>query len=329
MALYHSKTNTIADWTGTVTVGNSTGGTQTAAASNLVLPSDWNSVHVQALTLSGNTSGQSTVSGTDIVLAGGQGINLSAATAAGVATVSIGLNDILTGFPLIVPASTGSFTRGAIGVSTGSVFCYPFWLPGYVAFNAIRMLETKSVVTTTVAATATISSYWGLYSLNGETLSLISSLSLGSSLTLSSGSATISFASQTSASGYAYVSTTRNVTGALQSDFGSVNPRLVDLVLGASSIARPGFLWLGLLQRQSTSGGAVGISSGNYANVIATQLTNVLPNGISATNTTDYKNKIPGFGVYTVTQTALPSAIPLTQIAHSITQFPLLSLTST
>lgn len=42
----HAKSNTIADWSGTVTVGDSTGGTSTAAASDLVRPSDWNSAHV-------------------------------------------------------------------------------------------------------------------------------------------------------------------------------------------------------------------------------------------------------------------------------------------
>ena len=42
----HAKSNTIADWSGTVTVGNSTGGSTTMAASDMVRPSDWNSAHV-------------------------------------------------------------------------------------------------------------------------------------------------------------------------------------------------------------------------------------------------------------------------------------------
>jgi len=54
--------------------------TQTAADGGntaLVRPSDWNSSHIQAWTLSGNTSGNSTVSGTEIVLQGGSNITLS------------------------------------------------------------------------------------------------------------------------------------------------------------------------------------------------------------------------------------------------------------
>jgi hypothetical protein len=43
--ILHVKSNTIADFTGTITGFNSTGGTQTIAATNLVRPSDWNSAH--------------------------------------------------------------------------------------------------------------------------------------------------------------------------------------------------------------------------------------------------------------------------------------------
>ncbi len=46
LTVTHAKSNTIADWSGTATVGNSTGGTSTVAASDLVRPSDWNSAHV-------------------------------------------------------------------------------------------------------------------------------------------------------------------------------------------------------------------------------------------------------------------------------------------
>jgi hypothetical protein len=45
LTVQHVKSDTIADFTGTVTVNNSSGGTNTVAATNLVRPSDWNSVH--------------------------------------------------------------------------------------------------------------------------------------------------------------------------------------------------------------------------------------------------------------------------------------------
>jgi hypothetical protein len=43
--IVHFKNVTVPDWSGVVTVGNSTGGTTTAQASDLARPSDWNSAH--------------------------------------------------------------------------------------------------------------------------------------------------------------------------------------------------------------------------------------------------------------------------------------------
>jgi hypothetical protein len=77
MAINHVFTNAVADATGTLTIWNGAT-TATVAATNIVRPSDWNSAHVLASTISGNTAGQSTVSGNDIVLAGGNNITLSA-----------------------------------------------------------------------------------------------------------------------------------------------------------------------------------------------------------------------------------------------------------
>ena len=78
MAISHVKSNPVADFTGTVTVFNSAGQTTTTLASALVRPSDWNSAHNQFLTISGNTAGVSTMSGTNIVLQGGANVTLSA-----------------------------------------------------------------------------------------------------------------------------------------------------------------------------------------------------------------------------------------------------------
>ena len=61
MAIKHVYSNNVADGTNT----------------NVVRPSDWNSYHNQFSTLSGNTAGQSTLSGTNIVLQAGNNITLS------------------------------------------------------------------------------------------------------------------------------------------------------------------------------------------------------------------------------------------------------------
>jgi len=48
----HAKSNTLADWAGTVTVANSAGATVTAVATDLVRPLDWNSGHNVTLNIS-------------------------------------------------------------------------------------------------------------------------------------------------------------------------------------------------------------------------------------------------------------------------------------
>src|SRR6267154_5170800 len=57
-------------------------------ATSVVRPSDWNSSHNQTITLGGNTAGASTISGTGIVLAGGNNVTLSADTLHGSVIIS-------------------------------------------------------------------------------------------------------------------------------------------------------------------------------------------------------------------------------------------------
>lgn len=71
MTLLHAYSQTVADGT----------------ATSVVRPSDWNSGHNQFVTISGNTAGQSTISGTNVVYQGGNNVTLSAITAAGAATI--------------------------------------------------------------------------------------------------------------------------------------------------------------------------------------------------------------------------------------------------
>jgi hypothetical protein len=78
MNLLHVKTNAVPDFTGTVTVYNQTGGSQTIAATDLVRPSDWNSNHKMFLTFEGNTTNSSTLSGTNIPIAGMGAITVGA-----------------------------------------------------------------------------------------------------------------------------------------------------------------------------------------------------------------------------------------------------------
>lgn len=70
MAVSHVFSNAIADAAGTITVWNGAT-TSSVAASDIVKPSAWNSAHNQFLTITGNTSNSSVLSGTNIVFEAG------------------------------------------------------------------------------------------------------------------------------------------------------------------------------------------------------------------------------------------------------------------
>lgn len=105
MALYHAYSQTVADGT----------------ATSVVRPSDWNSGHNQLITISGNTAGQSTISGTNIVYQGGNNVTLSAITAAGAATIVVsGANTSQlagTGTTLNLTNLSGTLNVGSNGVA--------------------------------------------------------------------------------------------------------------------------------------------------------------------------------------------------------------------
>lgn len=109
MQITHVKSNIVPDFTGTVTVYDNSGSTQTVAATNLVRPSDWNSAHALAITLNGNTAGESTVSGTNIIWQGGPNITLSGS--AGTVLISGGAGG---GGGVAVSAGAASVSNGTV-----------------------------------------------------------------------------------------------------------------------------------------------------------------------------------------------------------------------
>ena len=149
MAVSHVKSNIVADWTGTVTVGNSTGGTQTINATDLVRPGDWNSAHNQFYTLAGNTNNASTASGTNVVFQAAGDLTIAGST--GTIVFSASPRDILSSYqnvPLI--NNTGTISYG--GGSSNIVF--PFLLPQDGSFSYIRLPVSMSLASTSHATGA-------------------------------------------------------------------------------------------------------------------------------------------------------------------------------
>lgn len=89
MALSHVKSDTIADFTGTITGFDSQGSTLTRAATDLIRPSDWNSVHNEYYTLTGNTTVNSTASDTNVVFGASGGVLIAGSTASVVLSMPV------------------------------------------------------------------------------------------------------------------------------------------------------------------------------------------------------------------------------------------------
>lgn len=235
------------------------------------------------------------------------------------------------------PASTGTQTFGNMGVTSGSAQFYPVSIESNLAFNAVRVLYNFSYATSTVSGQQTISSTFGLYSNNANTLSLISSNSLSFAITNSSVSATLSFATSTGTGGYGYGTTTASTTAQIHSLFGTVGLRRIDLQFGNTMSLTPGMYWLGVLRRESSSSANIGISAGIAGNIMV-PLNNAGRIGTaSSALTTNMSLRAPyiAFGPYTSTGsagyggTALPSSVFVSGIAHTATIMPFMTFAST
>ena len=174
-ALSHVKSDTIGDFTGTVTGFNSQGSTTTIVATDLVRPSDWNSAHNFFQTISGNTLGTSTASGTNLVIGGTGDVHVSHDTAAGAATLWVGQR-IRSGYNPYqdYPMVTAQAGQGSLQIDPK---VYPA-----IQFDRIAMgfFNTNS---SNSSGSHTISVWVGFYTRNAGTLSLLTSTSSSTALT--------------------------------------------------------------------------------------------------------------------------------------------------
>ncbi len=255
------------------------------------------------------------------------------------ASVAGGAAGTLSSYAQQFPASTGSQTLGAMGTSTASAFFFPISVVSNVQFNALRVaLSLSSFATSTISGQKTISSFFGLFSNNASTLSLISSNSLSFAMTNSSVSGTVSFASATGTAGYSYGTITASTTAQLNSFFGSAALRRVDLQFGNTMSITPGMYWLGVLKRESTSSANIGMQSAALAgNVMISNASLANIGSASSAQTTVFNLRAPyyAFGPYTSTGsagyggTALPSSVFISGVAQTGTVLPFMTFMST
>jgi hypothetical protein len=172
MQITHVKSNTLADKTGTATYwdGSTTG---SVAATNQIRPSDWNSQHALQFTLAGNTTNQSTVSGTNVIFNGAGGVSIG------------GSNGSLMISGATVPAPytqkmldpfgpAAEVILGQIGQST--LWLMPAQVCNYLAINRLHF-PVHFTGATNSTGTYTISQGLGVYSfVNSTQISRVASL---------------------------------------------------------------------------------------------------------------------------------------------------------
>jgi hypothetical protein len=196
VAVSHIKSVTIADFTGTVTVFNSLGSTVTANATDIVRPSDWDSVHNYNLTITGNTSGSSTIGGaTNFILAGGSNVTLSMNTAASIATISISAGGgILSRY---TDWGGGFENSASSNITNNSLSIKGFLIYEDLSFSRVDLLGSLSIASSATANTyaMAVSSVMVPYTRNASTLSPI--VGASGTTTFSGASNTASFNSLT------------------------------------------------------------------------------------------------------------------------------------
>lgn len=253
MAVSHVYSNTNADATGTLTIWNGAT-TSTVAASNLVKPSDWNSAHNQYMTISGNTLGSSTMSGTNIVLAASNDITLSAATAAGAATIWINGYGLVDKFypQTPVPLATSSFVSGTSGGTGGSTqhtvsgYVAPMILNKPLSYHEVGMVISGQAST---AGTGSASNGYmiGIYTNNASTLSLLTSYQWANVYTQSSVTAV-------TRSWWWGTNSTSN-SSSLGGNVSATFTRIANIILNnASSTLSPGTYYIAVVHTNRTSG---------------------------------------------------------------------------
>lgn len=168
MAVSHVFSNTVANWTGTVTVGNSDGNTLTIAATDLVRPTDWNSAHNQFYTLTGNTTANTTASATNVVFAGSGGVSVGAST-----------DTVIISGPML--SNYGNLLNGVgVGANLGNstAMIQPIWLVQPLAFSVARIwisVANANSAANNSSAYLDVSMSLVLYSRNVSTLSYMTS----------------------------------------------------------------------------------------------------------------------------------------------------------
>ncbi len=166
---------------------------------------------------------------------------------------------------------------------TGSLLMFPVTVPANLQFNQILVPNSISWVTSNNTVSNSYYSKYGIYSMNGNTLSLISSSSFSIGETLRSASATWNYPTTTHTSGYGYGNfPAGNLTATAQYQSFVVGMRAVGLQFGGNMSLTPNVYWVGLLSLRST--GSVSTFGLSHAGVMGVAINSLNQVGTSSSN---------------------------------------------
>lgn len=289
-ALYHVKSNPIADFTGTVTAMNSAGSTVTRNATDLVRPSDWNSGHKMDVTISGNTSGQSTAAGvTNMVFQGGNNVTLALSTAALAATMHViaGAGPVMSKWEPTPPTGTQLVSLGQ-----NSLHFLPLWPRANASFTCVNMVLSISTVTSSISHSVGHTFSYGLYApKTGASSTQIEPLSTSSGFLAASYSSNLSGGYTINMNGS---STTVSSAG---TGFGSVLSGLKQIALPlAGSMSAGGEYYFAVANSSNSVGGTGALRMSFLVNnpLSNASMGRIFTNGVSISNAS-YKMDLAGF----------------------------------
>lgn len=188
--------------------------------------------------------------------------------------------------PLILSSSgTGLQTlNNATGsTGTGSLLVFPVTVPSNLQFNVLFVPQSLSWVTSNNTVSNTYVSKYGIYSMNANTLSLISSSSFSIGETLRSASATWNFPTSTATSGYGYGNfAAGNLTATAQYQSYVAGMRNVGLQFGGNLSITPNVYWIGIMSLRST--GSVSTFGLSNAGILGQAINTLNQVGTSSNN---------------------------------------------
>lgn len=292
---------------------------------------------VEGVSLIGNVAGNSTVAPTanTLYLSGGNNITLSGT--GNTVVVSAGAGGAAQPITYCAPYFQGSSTRQrlyAAGASVNTAWFQPVQLLDPVQFNEMWVAFSQNTTSSTNQGGISHTIHYGLYSKNGNTLSLISGSAFTINHTINSVSGTISYPVSTATTGYSYGTTTATTTTQQSALWGPGALRVFGCQFGNTVSLSPGQYWVGMLIQQIASGG--GSLLMDQVGNVAIQHMSAVPLGVqyaSVSSSQTYGRMINGqLSLTSLTNfsgTTMPNSVAISNLQNTLSFLPYVTFIST